>query len=97
MIYFISTETTIKIHDLLIESYGGLQGLRDYGLLLSALEMPKACFGGKDLHPTLLDTVLGNRIKFRYTSLIEYQRDMIALQRALVIKLFFVQYRAHDP
>ncbi len=55
MIHFISIEVTIKIHEILIESYGGLKGIRDYGLLLSALEMPKASFDGKDLHPTLFD------------------------------------------
>lgn len=55
MIHFISINTAIKIHDILITSYGGLQGIRDEGLLLSALEMPKACFGGEDLHPTLFD------------------------------------------
>jgi death-on-curing protein len=55
MIHFLSVETTIKIHDILIESYGGLKGIRDYGLLLSALEMPKTSFDGADLHSTLFD------------------------------------------
>lgn len=55
MIRFISVEKTLQIHDILIESYGGSKGVRDHGLLLSALEMPKAAFGGEDLHPTLFD------------------------------------------
>ena len=55
MIRFISVDSALKIHDSLIESYGGAQGIRDYGLLLSALEMPKASFGGEELHPTLFD------------------------------------------
>src|SRR5688572_12118011 len=55
MILFISVITALKIHDELIDAYGGAKGIRDYGLLLSALEMPKASFGGKDLHPTLFD------------------------------------------
>ena len=55
MTHFVPVETTIQIHDDLIDSYGGLKGIRDYGLLLSALEMPKASFGDQDLHPTLYD------------------------------------------
>ncbi|HSX04652.1 MAG TPA: Fic family protein [Rhabdochlamydiaceae bacterium] len=41
--------------DDLIQSYGGAKGIRDYGLLLSALEMPKAAFGGQDMHSSLFD------------------------------------------
>lgn len=55
MIYFIPVDVVLKIHDDLIEDYGGAKGIRDYGLLLSALEMPKASFGGQDMHPTLFD------------------------------------------
>ena len=55
MILFISVTTTLEIHDILIDTYGGAKGIRDYGLLLSALEMPKSAFGGQDLHPTLFD------------------------------------------
>lgn len=55
MISFIHVDAALKIHDELIESYGGAKGTRDYGLLLSALEMPKSSFHGQDLHPTLYD------------------------------------------
>lgn len=55
MIHFIPVDVALIIHDDLIDSYGGAKGIRDYGLLLSALEMPKSSFGGKDLHPTLFD------------------------------------------
>jgi len=37
----------------LIERYGGIHGLRDEGLLLSALAMPQASFGGEYLHSDL--------------------------------------------
>ncbi|HEX2582643.1 MAG TPA: hypothetical protein VHL30_00815 [Chlamydiales bacterium] len=41
MIHFISA-AAVTIHDDLIETYGGAKGIRDYGLLLSALDMPNA-------------------------------------------------------
>lgn len=52
---FIPVAAVLQIHDDLIDAYGGAKGVRDYGLLLSALEMPKSSFGGQDLHPTLFD------------------------------------------
>ncbi len=55
MIKFLPVEMVILYHDKLIDEYGGLKGIRDMGLLLSALEMPKASLFGVDLHPTLFD------------------------------------------
>src|SRR5579872_5378365 len=55
MTRFISVAVALVLHDTLIDAYGGAKGIRDYGLLLSALGMPKSSFGGQDLHPTLLD------------------------------------------
>jgi death on curing protein len=55
MIRFIPVAVALEIHDALISAHGGFQGIRDYGLLLSALEMPKSSFEGQDLHPTLFD------------------------------------------
>jgi death on curing protein len=55
MIRFISTTTVLKIHDELIKQFGGTFGLRDNGLLDSALHMPQAQFGGEFLHPTIYE------------------------------------------
>jgi death-on-curing protein len=55
MIHFIPVDVALEIHDDMIDAYGGAKGIRDYGLLLSALEMPKSAFGGEDLHPALFD------------------------------------------
>ena len=55
MIRFIPVAAALEIHDALIDAYGGAKGIRDYGLLLSALEMPKSSYGGQELHPTLFD------------------------------------------
>lgn len=55
MIAYITFEYVLKIHDQLIEEYGGMRGVLNEGLLRSALEMPKARFDGKDLHRTIFD------------------------------------------
>ena len=46
----ISTENVIKIHEILIEKFGGAKGLRDLALLESALFRPYQTFGGIELH-----------------------------------------------
>lgn len=55
MIKFLPIEQVILYHDHLIDQYGGLKGIRDIGLLLSALEMPKASMFGEYLHKTIFD------------------------------------------
>jgi death-on-curing protein len=40
---------------MVLEQSGGASGIRDLGLLDSALAQPRATFGGQDLHPTLLE------------------------------------------
>lgn len=52
---FITIEEVIQIHDDLINEYGGLHGIRDLGLLLSAIEMPKATMFGEFLHASIYD------------------------------------------
>lgn len=52
---FVTLHELIDDHDELIRKYGGLKGIRDIGLLASAMEMPKAGVFGKNLHPTVFD------------------------------------------
>jgi death-on-curing protein len=47
---FLDIEQVLQIHRSLIEQYGGSVGLRDAGLLHSALAMPQASFSGELLH-----------------------------------------------
>ncbi|HMN28236.1 MAG TPA: type II toxin-antitoxin system death-on-curing family toxin [Caldilineaceae bacterium] len=42
------------IHDRLIAETGGRPGIRDLGLLASAVAQPQATFGGEDLYPDLM-------------------------------------------
>jgi death on curing protein len=55
MIVYLTVDQAIKIHDRLIEQHGGLPGIRDLGLLASAMEMPKGSFDNYEMHPTLYD------------------------------------------
>ncbi len=44
-----------KIHDILIEKFGGAKGIRDSGALESAINRPYQTFDGHDLYPDPAD------------------------------------------
>lgn len=50
---FISKADVLAIHKRQIEKFGGLDGVRDEGLLDSALAQPQATFFGELLHSTI--------------------------------------------
>jgi death on curing protein len=52
---FLDIERIFRVHRSLIERYGGTEGVRDVGLLHSALAMPQASFGGEYLHTNLFE------------------------------------------
>ncbi len=52
---FLDIERIFRVHRSLIERYGGTEGVRDVGLLHSALAMPQASFGGEHLHTDLFE------------------------------------------
>lgn len=52
---YLSKPQIRKLHEDLIASSGGLSGLRDEGLLDSAIATPLQSFGGADLYPTSID------------------------------------------
>lgn len=47
---FLTLDEVVAIHRDQIERYGGSLGVRDWGLLKSAVAMPAATFGGQFLH-----------------------------------------------
>ena len=51
----ITIKILLRLHDLSIINYGGSQGIRDQGLMESAIARPYQTFGGKDLYPTVLE------------------------------------------
>lgn len=44
-----------KLHELSIDKYGGSYGIRDEGLLDSAIARPFQTFGGEDLYATTIE------------------------------------------
>jgi death-on-curing protein len=52
---FIPEELAAVVHRNLIQRYGGSYGIRDYGLLSSALGQAKMTVGGKFAHRTIFD------------------------------------------
>ena len=52
---FLDIDRVLRIHKSLIEHYSGSEGVRDVGLLQSALAMPQASFGGKFLNADLIE------------------------------------------
>lgn len=55
MIKYLTFEEVLEMHDVFIEKFGGLKGIRDSNLLLSAIETPKMTMFGEDLYPTIYD------------------------------------------
>lgn len=55
MIRYLSLEQVEEIHRVMIQRFGGLGGIRDENLLMSALEAPKASFAGCELYPSILE------------------------------------------
>jgi death-on-curing protein len=52
---FLNFDEVVSIHDAQLLEHGGAPGIRDAGLLMSALAAPMQTFGGQFLHPTLLE------------------------------------------
>jgi death-on-curing protein len=52
---FLQVLEVLEIHRNQIELYGGADGLRDVGLLLSAVEMPRSGVGGQYFHNDLFE------------------------------------------
>ena len=48
---YLSVRDVLLLHHLAIDESGGSHGLRDLGLLESAVARPRASFGGQDLYP----------------------------------------------
>ena len=51
----ITIKIILRLHDLSIITYGGSQGIRDQGLMESAIARPYQTFSGEDLYPTVFE------------------------------------------
>ncbi|MCK6562469.1 type II toxin-antitoxin system death-on-curing family toxin [candidate division KSB1 bacterium] len=55
MMKFINIFQVLELHRQLLDEFGGIAGVRDFGALESALAQPEMTFGGEDLYPTLIE------------------------------------------
>lgn len=55
MIEYLTVEEVISMHDTFLQAFGGLSGIRDINLLMSAIEIPKSQMFGQDLYPSMYD------------------------------------------
>lgn len=55
MIKFLDKKTILAFHRDQVKIYGGKDGVRDEGLLESALAQPQASFGGEYVHSTVFE------------------------------------------
>jgi death on curing protein len=54
-IQYLTTAQILAIHDLMVKRFGGSPGIRDLGLIESAVARPQASFDGNDLYVSLFD------------------------------------------
>lgn len=54
-VHYLGIETAAAINGAMAMRFGGSSGLRDRGLLESAMAQPAQTFGGADLYPTLTE------------------------------------------
>ncbi len=52
---FLTLIEVLELHRRIIGQSGGAFGIRDVGLLESAIAQPRMTFGGEDLYPSLLE------------------------------------------
>lgn len=50
---YLTSPQVLAIHDQMVKRFGGSHGVRDLGLVESAVERPKSTFDGVDLYPDI--------------------------------------------
>lgn len=50
----LTEQQVLYVHEMMIKATGGSDGVRDIGLLQSAMNAPFQAFGGKEVYPSLL-------------------------------------------
>jgi death-on-curing protein len=54
-VLFLTVDDILESHQNQIDTYGGSHGIRDIGLLESAIAQPEASFGGQYLHADIFE------------------------------------------
>lgn len=73
----IEVDRVLKLHDALINKYGGLSGVRDAGLLDICLNSCFAQFGETEFYPAVLEKSL--KLQFQLFSIIRFVMEINAL------------------
>jgi death on curing protein len=55
MIKYLTLPQILRLHDAVVEKFGGLPGIREPNLLHSCIESPKMVIFGEDLYPSVYD------------------------------------------
>ncbi len=55
MIRYLNLDQVLQLHSRILQTSGGTQGIRDQGLLESAIAQPQMTFGGEDLYPSIIE------------------------------------------
>lgn len=53
--HYLSVKRVLYIHDRMVKRFGGSFGVRDLGLVESAVARPQVSFGGQDLYTNIFD------------------------------------------
>ncbi len=87
----IDVKDAIRIHEVLIDRFGGSQGIRDITLLESALSRPFQTFDKKDLYPTPIEkaAALIERILINHPFIDGNKRLGYVLMRLLLLDYGF--------
>lgn len=58
MMRYLTLVEVLDLHRRIIEQSAGVLGIRDLGLLESAIAQPRMTFGSEDLYPTVVDKAI---------------------------------------
>jgi death on curing protein len=58
MMRYLTLLEVLELHHQIIEQSGGAVGIRDLGLLESAIAQPLMTFGGEDLYPSVIEKTI---------------------------------------
>lgn len=96
---YLTVEEVLKLHNRVIQQTGGGSGVRDQGLLDSALAQPKMTFAGEELYPTLVEkaAVLGFCLTMNHPFMDGNKRTAhAAMEVFLVLNGFEIQASVDD-
>ena len=92
-------DEVFELHEKSIRDYGGSRGLRDIGLLQSALARPFQTFGGEDLYPTIFEkaAALGESLIVNHPFIDGNKRTgMLCMTALLMVNNYTFIASSHD-